>query len=321
MARVFIAVFVVVAVLVAACDASSRTQINLDFANTLRGLGNVAIKAALNSNLTIFSSAVKASSLRTLLHSYQPFTLFAPSNEAFNALSNPNVASLTTDPALKIRFEQIMKYHVLEGVKLTSSQLTSGTVTTYEGSTLRVTVGNGMVNLTDAFGKTCSVTLANINFDNGVIHRIDCVLEPELSNSDVLRLNPSFSNLFSALKNAGLTNALAGSLSKITLFAPSNPAMVSPITGGSLGSQSVFLTDVANTQEKLAAALKYHIIGGAKTFNELTPGTYATAAGETLLINGTTITDKANRVVNIVSFNITASNGYIHVIDGLLVVP
>ena len=106
-----------------------------------------------------------------------PFTVFAPSDAAFADLlaSNPDWNNVGDIPAGTL--EAVLKYHVVVGSNVLSSTLTSGDVTTYQGSTFSVNV-NGSVTITDGQGNTVTVVATDIQGGNGVVHVIDGVLLP-----------------------------------------------------------------------------------------------------------------------------------------------
>ena len=133
--------------------------------------------AAGNADFSTLVTAVQSADLVATLSSPGPFTVFAPVNEAFTALPAGTLDSLLK-PENKAQLASILTYHVVPG-KVLSSDLKDGmSVTTVEGQTLSVGVGAGGVTLTDASGKTVSVSKADIEAGNGVVHVIDGVLLP-----------------------------------------------------------------------------------------------------------------------------------------------
>ena len=126
--------------------------------------------AAGNSDFETLVAAVQAAGLVDTLKGEGPFTVFAPTNEAFAALGE-TVDTLLL-PENKDKLTAVLTYHVLPG-KVMSSDLSAMAATTVEGQDIDVTVENGpMVN--DA-----NIVSADIETDNGVIHAIDKVLVPE----------------------------------------------------------------------------------------------------------------------------------------------
>ena len=126
---------------------------------------------------TTLVAAVKAAGLVETLKSAGPFTVFAPTNEAFNKLPAGTVDKLV-QPDMKDKLTTILTYHVVPG-RLTAADLTDGqTLTTVEGETLTVIKKGKKVMLKDAKGGTATVTIPNIMDSNGVTHVIDTVLMP-----------------------------------------------------------------------------------------------------------------------------------------------
>ena len=140
------------------------------------------VENAVNSkDHTTLVAAVKAAGLVDTLSGPGPFTVFAPTNEAFDKLPPGTVDSLVK-PENKDTLVKILTYHVVPG-RLSASDLmalakTGGTLTTVEGEPLKVSVKHGRVVLTDAKGGMSTVTIANVYQSNGVIHVIDTVLMP-----------------------------------------------------------------------------------------------------------------------------------------------
>ena len=133
--------------------------------------------AAGSADFSTLVTAVQSADLVATLSGPGPFTVFAPVNEAFTALPAGTLDSLLK-PENKAQLASILTYHVVPG-KVLSSDLKDGmSVTTVEGQTLSVGVGAGGVTLTDASGKTVSVSKADIEAGNGVVHVIDGVLLP-----------------------------------------------------------------------------------------------------------------------------------------------
>lgn len=124
-------------------------------------------------------AAVQAAGLEDTLRGDGPFTVFAPTDEAFAALPAGTLDTLLADPTGDLA--GILTYHVIEGEVLAEdvAGLDGQTVTTVNGATLTVGVGaDGSVTLTDAAGNTVNVVTTDIMTSNGVIHVIDGVLLP-----------------------------------------------------------------------------------------------------------------------------------------------
>ncbi len=138
---------------------------------------NIVQNAVNSKDHTTLVAAVKAAGLVDTLSSKGPFTVFAPTNAAFGKLPAGTVDTLVK-PENKAMLTKILTYHVVPG-KLNAADLTEGrTLTTVEGETLTVKLDGKKVWLIDAKGGKSSVTIADVNQSNGVIHVIDTVLMP-----------------------------------------------------------------------------------------------------------------------------------------------
>jgi uncharacterized surface protein with fasciclin (FAS1) repeats len=136
------------------------------------------VENAVNSkDHTTLVAAVKAAGLVDTLSGAGPFTVFAPTNAAFNKLPKGTVATLVK-PENKATLTKILTYHVVPG-KLEAADLTDGKqLTTVEGEQLTVKRSRGKVFIVDAKGGMSRVTIPNVNQSNGVIHVVNSVLMP-----------------------------------------------------------------------------------------------------------------------------------------------
>ncbi len=115
-------------------------------------------------------AAVKAAGLVDTLKGEGPFTVFAPTDEAFSKLPEGTVDSLLADiPQLT----KILTYHVVSGKVLASDVVNLDSAATVEGSSIKIDASNGGVKINDA-----TVVTPDVEADNGVIHVIDTVLIP-----------------------------------------------------------------------------------------------------------------------------------------------
>ncbi|MGN8158406.1 fasciclin domain-containing protein [Salinisphaera sp. RV14] len=138
------------------------------------------------ANLTTLVAAVKAAGLAGTLSGPGPFTVFAPTNSAFDALPDGTVATLLK-PANKARLQKILTYHVISGDYDSTSLMhmiaANGDqamleMKTVEGEPLTFSMQNGNLMVTDAHGNTATVTQADVTQSNGVVHVINKVLMP-----------------------------------------------------------------------------------------------------------------------------------------------
>ena len=134
---------------------------------------NVVAVAASNGSFKTLTSALQAAGLTETLSGEGPFTIFAPTDEAFAALPQEALQALMK-PENKEILVKILTYHVVPG-KVTSTDLKSGDIKSVEGSLMPVVVGNSGV----IVGKdNANVVKPDIEASNGVIHQIDKVLLP-----------------------------------------------------------------------------------------------------------------------------------------------
>jgi transforming growth factor-beta-induced protein len=264
------------------------------------------------SNLSTLVAAIDAASLRATLAGSGPFTVFAPTNDAFAAVDADVLTFLLATPA---ELSKVLTYHVVSG-KVMSSDLSSGPVNTLNtGQSVTVDLSSG-VKINDA-----SVTTADVETTNGVVHIIDKVMIPE--NLDLSGMLPSaaeaaiatseLSTLVSILSLPGLSDILAAASdddAEITVFAPTNDAFAAVLTA--LG-----LTSINEIPESvLLDIVTYHIVGAAALSTDLEATTYETLNGESVTVDlssGVKINE-----ASVSSADIEVSNGVVHIIDGVL---
>lgn len=262
-----------------------------------------------NGNFTVLVAALQEAELVDVLKGEGPFTVFAPTDAAFTALLTElgvSASYLLGHPQLA----DILKYHVVSG-KVMSTDLSDGMVApTLNGENVTFTV-NGGVKVNDA-----TVTAADIEASNGVIHVIDKVLIPsdfELYPTvvDIAVNNDGFSTLVAALTKAGLVGALQGA-GPFTVFAPTDAAFAALLA--QLGVSAEYLLN----HPQLSEILLYHVVSGKVMSTDLTDGmTPATLNGETITVDldgGVFIND-----ASVILANLEAGNGVVHVIDKVLV--
>ena len=138
-----------------------------------------------NEDFSTLVTAVKAAGLAETLNSEGPFTVFAPTNAAFDKLPEGTVSTLV-EPANKEKLAGILKYHVVSGeymaadvVKAINDNDGSFTIPTVQGGELTATLEGENVILTDAAGNKSTVVMTDVDASNGVIHAIDAVVMPK----------------------------------------------------------------------------------------------------------------------------------------------
>jgi uncharacterized surface protein with fasciclin (FAS1) repeats len=145
---------------------------------------NIIQNAVESKDHTTLVAAVKAAGLVETLQGPGPFTVFAPTNEAFDKLPAGTVADLLK-PENKAALVKVLTYHVVPG-KLTEARLRSAikagggtaTLTTVEGEPLTFSLYDDRITLTDSKGGTSTVTIGNVIQSNGLIDVVDGVLTP-----------------------------------------------------------------------------------------------------------------------------------------------
>ncbi|MGQ0531714.1 MAG: fasciclin domain-containing protein [Caulobacteraceae bacterium] len=148
---------------------------------------NIVENAVNSRDHTTLVAAVQAAGLVETLSGPGPFTVFAPTNAAFDKLP-PGTVDTLVQPANRATLTRILIYHVVPG-RLTSADLAQrvragngrAVLTTAQGATLTVTQSGSGVTVTDAAGGAATVTIADVLQSNGVIHVVDTVLMPPQS--------------------------------------------------------------------------------------------------------------------------------------------
>ena len=254
-------------------------------------------------------AAVIQADLLTTLQGEGPFTVFAPTDQAF-VDAGINLSSLDNDEGKSI-LSDILLYHVLSG-SVQSSEVTDGlTATAANGDILTFAVGDSVM-VNDA-----TVTTPDVMASNGVIHVIDKVLIPpaDLENIPTVAQSTGIHNsLVSALIHANLVGALSGE-GPYTVFAPTDAAFEE--FGLNL---SDFDTEAEN--ETLAKILSYHVAMGSVMSSSITNGMEVNSLIQepisVSVFNGSVI---LNGEALVTQADVMTSNGVIHVINKVLMPP
>ncbi len=145
---------------------------------------NIVENAVNSKDHTTLVAAVKAAGLVDVLSSEGPFTVFAPTNKAFEALPAGTVETLLKEENQK-KLQAVLTYHVLAGdfkaadiVAAIKKGNGKATFTTVNGAEVHAMLDGDKVKLKDASGNVATVTIADVNQSNGVIHVIDTVVLP-----------------------------------------------------------------------------------------------------------------------------------------------
>lgn len=147
---------------------------------------NIIENAVNSADHTTLVAAVQAAGLVETLSGPGPFTVFAPVNAAFEALPAGTVEGLLK-PEAKDQLTAVLTYHVVAGdiksadlIKMINDAGGTLKVATVQGGELTFSLDGGMVKITDAAGGVATVTIADVDQSNGVIHVIDKVLLPSM---------------------------------------------------------------------------------------------------------------------------------------------
>jgi uncharacterized surface protein with fasciclin (FAS1) repeats len=266
--------------------------------------------AGKTAELSTLVDALKAADLVTTLEGKGPFTVFAPTNDAFEALPYKG-AELTYLLNNKDKLTEVLEYHVTSG-NITSGDLKNGEmIKMLMGGDVTVKINGTTVMINDAM-----VTTPNVIASNGVVHIIDKVLIPEnftAPNIPALAADANLSTLVTALQKAELVTAVSDG--PLTVFAPTNAAFAALPTG--LLDK---LLEPANLQA-LQQVLKYHVVSGEVVSSALKNGEKVpTLEGSNLniTISGSEVDVNKAKVIKADQF---AVNGVVHVIDAVLVPP
>mgnify|MGYP000081806315 CR=1 FL=1 len=264
--------------------------------------------ASSEDSYSILVQALEKTDLASTLKGNGPYTVFAPTNEAFENLLEEMDASSLDDLSAE-QLEPILLYHVVSG-NLMSTDFSNGYVSTLSPgaadtkASLFVNIDNGVM-----LNGSSTVTSADIEADNGVIHEIDKVLMPP-NVVDMAINNNNFSTLVDAVVKAELDGTLGGD-GPFTVFAPTNAAfevLLSELSASSLDDL---------TKEDLLPILNYHVVSGNVLSSDLSSGNVTTIGGKDIAIDvGNTVT--INGKSTVISTDIQGTNGVIHVIDEVL---
>ncbi len=251
-------------------------------------------------------AAVTAAELAEALKGEGPFTVFAPSDEAFAKLPEGTVESLLEDPTGQLA--RILLYHVVPG-KVMAADVSDGLVAeTLRGAEVSFSVSDGKVMINDA-----EIVATDIETSNGVIHVIDSVILPPADIVDVAVGAGSFNTLVAAVQAAGLEETLRGK-GPFTVFAPTDEAFAKLPEG----TVEALLAD----PEALADILLYHVVPGKVMAADVSDGLEAeTAQGSTVSFAIHSDGAPAINDALITATDIEAFNGVIHVIDTVILPP
>ena len=300
-----LALLTLIAAPVAVDDCGSKKAVATTAAH-VENAKDIVTTAVEAGNFTILAKALGAADLVGALQSDGPFTVFAPTDEAFHALPKGTLETLLK-PENKAMLTSILTYHVVPGRLMAKDVVELDAEATLAGQRVEITVDEGAVRIDDA-----TVTATDVSCSNGVIHVIDRVILP--NTDDILTTAVeagAFNTLAAAIKAAGLVEALSGD-GPFTVFAPTDEAFAK------LPEGTVESLLKPENKHKLVSILKHHVVSGRVFADQ------AIGAGRFQTLEGTTLRARiVGGRLRIGDANVTASdldtkNGVIHVIDSVL---
>ena len=288
-----------------------RFEVEIDSISAYSGGSSNTIMdlVAADARFKTLAAAVNAAGLGEVLSGAGPFTVFAPTDAAFESLPEGTVEALLTEEG-KTSLISILKNHVVSGRADLSSALGAGSISNLENNTLKVTFSEGSVRVNDAV-----LRQADVSTSNGIVHIIDSVLVPTkegpTSILETANKAGSFKTLLAAVETAGLEDYLESGES-VTIFAPTDAAF------NKLPAGTVEQLLKPENRKKLETVLINHALqGSVGAGTALSQGTAETLGNQTLTfkiqegrfqVNGITID----------TVDLVCSNGIIHVVDEVI---
>ncbi|QQV02230.1 Immunogenic protein MPT70 precursor [Chryseobacterium taihuense] len=309
--------------LVAGISAIALTSCS-DDSTTMPAPENIYEFLAADADLSNLKAAVDRAGLSATLSQSGSYTVFAPSNAAFNTFLQANgFSNLNAVPVDALK--EILLNHVLS-TEVKAANVTTGYVSTLAKGAASSTRNLSMFINTNGGVKIngiSNVTATDIDANNGVIHKVDAVIGlPTIVTHATA--NPNFSTLVTALTRNDMPNfvgILSGTAnSPFTVFAPTNAAFTSLLTELNAPNLAAINTPT------LENTLKYHVVTGANVgsnnlTNNMNVNTFQGGSFTITTTGGAKITDARGRVSNIIATDVQCSNGIIHAIDKVLLLP
>ncbi len=271
---------------------------------------NVVETASSDNQFSILTEAITKAGLVSALEGPGPFTVFAPTNEAFNDLFDQLGVSGIEDLSSET-LTPILLNHVVSG-KVKSTDLATGYIATLNNTA----PGQNMVNLfVTASGNVTvdgsKVIAADVEASNGIIHALDKVILPANVVTHAIN-NPNFSILVQAVVKANLVDALNGT-GPFTIFAPTNEAFNSLFA--TLGISGID----ALTADQLTPILLYHVVPGNIRASQVSSGNVPTLnEGSTIDVTVNGMGVKLNGNSTVIATDVQGTNGVIHAIDSVI---
>ena len=257
----------------------------------------------------VLAAVLDSTGLDETLAGEGPFTVFAPTDAAFDLIDPLTLIDILQDNDL---LTSILTYHVAGGNVLSTDLSDGQVITTVNGADVTISIMDGTVMVNEA-----TVVIADLVGSNGVVHVIDAVLLPPAPNPatvvDIIVDSPDHTLLELAVGAAGLVEALSGE-GPFTVFAPTDAAIVELVTALDITADELLALP------ELGAILQYHVVGAAALSTDLSDGQLLTTLqGDDVEISidmGVMVND-----ANVVVADLVADNGVVHVIDMVLSLP
>lgn len=276
--------------------------------------GNIVQVASSLPQFSTLVAAVQKAELVDTLSGAGPFTVFAPTNAAFDALLTR--LNTTLEAATKEDLIPVLTYHVVMGRVAAADVVNLKVATTLGGGDFRIQVEGTSVRLLFGGAAPAMVTMTDVPASNGLIHVIDTVMLPPGDLATVASGKDDFTTLVAALQRADLVDAIKAP-GPFTVFAPTNAAFASLLDSNPAWES---LQDIP--LQTLTDVLKYHVVMG-KVYSE----NVVTLTSANTLLTGKAISINAmsgvklNGDTNVAATDVLAKNGVIHVIDKVLIPP
>ena len=274
--------------------------------------GDDIVSAALaDGRFSILAKALTEAKLVETLQGKGPFTVFAPTDDAFKKLPAGTVETLLK-PENSAKLQAVLTYHVLSGSVNLAGAISAAEAKTVQGSSVKIAFSKGRVRVNDA-----AIINADVQCSNGVIHVIDSVIlppkaaEPSNDIASVAKRAGNFTTLLAAVDAVGLTDALTSD-QNVTVLAPTDAAFAA------LPKGTVEELLKSENRDKLTAILSLHAIPGKVSAGDaLNAGIAKSLSGGSLKFE---IVDGLLKVngATIVKTDIKCDNGVIHVIDAVI---
>jgi transforming growth factor-beta-induced protein len=303
--RTTLALLVVAAVAAVAIGATASAST----ASRSEGDTNIVQTAVSAGQFTTLASLLTKAGLADTLATGGPFTVFAPTDEAFAKVPKATLDALTQNPA---QLKSVLLYHVVPGRVAAADVVNLSSAKTLEGRSLAIKVVDGSV-----FVGQAKVTTPDVMASNGVIHVIDSVLIPKAAPAapatNIVQTAVAagqFKTLASLLTKAGLADTLQRK-GPFTVFAPTDAAFAKV--------PKATLAALAKNKAKLRAVLLYHVVKGKVTAAQA----MKLHSAKTLESKSLSIRVKSGKVIvggaTVTKADVNASNGVIHVINKVLI--